>query len=341
MSTNPSARDALLRLGQLLKARGYTFTPTTPLTHQRVLDRDVGPLGAARSARDLRDVLGWSRPFAAGLDVEVEALLAAAGALQTLPDGRHRSLLRCSTLPLPSESSESPDLFRARGKEPGNRYFHSAFPTDDHDAVFFGPDTVRYAGLARRWLLDRSELGPQAGARPLGRVVDVGAGSGAGALSLAPWATSVVLADINAAALELSRVNAAVAGVDAEVVESDVLDGVSGDIDVVISNPPYLVDEKARAYRHGGARGIELGLRILRAALARLTRGGRVLLYTGSPVVDGQNLFLAAALDEVARAHAVCRVEELDPDVFGESLDEPAYADVERIALVGLLVTLR
>jgi hypothetical protein len=29
---------------------------------------------------------------------------------------------------------------------------------------------------------------------------------------------------------------------------------------------------------------------------------------------------------------------ELDPDVFGEDLDEPAYAQVERIALVGAVI---
>lgn len=340
-----TARTALVELSRLLRERGYTFTPATPLTHARVVGRDPG-----RSARDARDVLGWSRPFERGLDVAIEDLLCEADAVDDLPDGRWRSRLRCASLP---SSSEVPAL-----------YFHSAWPTDDKDAVFFGPDTVRYAALARRWLLDRSELGPDAGPKPLGRVVDVGAGSGAGALSLAPWATRVVLADINPAALELSRTNAEAAGLfgarddpadtadtadTAEVVESDVLSGVGGDIDVVISNPPYLVDPAARAYRHGGDRGIELPLRIVREGLARLGSGGRLLVYTGSPVVDGRNLFLDAAhalvaqhhRDRRADRHALVRAEELDPDVFGETLDEPAYADVERIALVGLMVTLR
>jgi len=30
--------------------------------------------------------------------------------------------------------------------------------------------------------------------------------------------------------------------------------------------------------------------------------------------------------------------EEIDPDIFGEELDEPAYADVERIAAVGAVI---
>ena len=58
--------------------------------------------------------------------------------------------------------------------------------------------------------------------------------------------------DINQAALCMTRVNAALAGVDVAAVESDLLSGVPGDFDLIVSNPPYLVDPGARAYRHGG-----------------------------------------------------------------------------------------
>ncbi|MGE0403972.1 MAG: SAM-dependent methyltransferase, partial [Kofleriaceae bacterium] len=33
--------------------------------------------------------------------------------------------------------------------------------------------------------------------------------------------------------------------------------------------------------------------------------------------------------------------EEIDPDVFGEELDTPAYRDVDRIAAVGATIALR
>ena len=55
---------ALLQLGRRLQADGYRFITPTPLTHQRVNQRDEG-----QSADSLRDVFGWSRPFRAGLVV--------------------------------------------------------------------------------------------------------------------------------------------------------------------------------------------------------------------------------------------------------------------------------
>jgi hypothetical protein len=51
-------------------------------------------------------------------------------------------------------------------------------------------------------------------------------------------------------------------------------------------------------------------------------------------VVDGEHVLWRklAPLLEGARLEYV----ELDPDVFGEELERPAYASVERIAVVGL-----
>jgi release factor glutamine methyltransferase len=306
---HPDALIALIALGRLLRERRYRFTTITPASHARVVARP------APARASVRDVLGWSRPFARGtIDVEVERLLDDAGVLQEQPNGLVRARVRASTLD---------DAL----------YVHSAFPTDDVDAVFFGPDTYRYVALLRRWLADADVAGK--------RVVDVGAGSGAGGLSLAHVAREVVLADVNEAALALCDVNARINDIrNVRVVHSDVLAAVDGAIDLVVANPPYLVDARERAYRHGGARGIALSLRILDEALTRLSPGGRCVIYTGSPVVNGASLFVDGACEIVARHSSrarVERVEELDPDVFGEELDAPAYADVERIALVGLL----
>ena len=46
----------------------------------------------------------------------------------------------------------------------------------------------------------------------------------------------------------------------------------------------------------------------------------------------------ADAVVPMLRAHG-CTVayEEIDPDVFGEELDRPAYRHVDRIAVVGLI----
>ena len=65
---------------------------------------------------------------------------------------------------------------------------------------------------------------------------------------------------------------------------------------------------------------------------------GRALLYTGSAIVDGRDALRDALADAVADAGVRMDYRELDPDVFGEDLDEPAYAQVERIALVGAVI---
>jgi hypothetical protein len=116
---------ALHALVSRLRALKYSFTTPTPLTHARVLARKDGV------ARDLRDVFGWSLPFhPAVMPEDIIALLEAGRALTQRGD-LLASTVRVSTL--------------------GEDYFlHSAYPTDQQDAVFFGPDklivTLGYAG---------------------------------------------------------------------------------------------------------------------------------------------------------------------------------------------------
>jgi release factor glutamine methyltransferase len=75
------------------------------------------------------------------------------------------------------------------------------------------------------------------------RVVDVGTGSGAVALALADERPDldVVASDASADALAVARANAARLGLDVTFVEGDLLDG-AGDVDAVVSNPPYVQD---------------------------------------------------------------------------------------------------
>ncbi len=283
----------------------YRFTAVTPETHALVLART-----ASEPARTLRDVFGWNRSFSPDIVPSgVFDLLRAAGACEQLPDGRWRARVRVASV--------------------GHLLFvHSGFPTVEQDAIFFGPDSYRFARAVR-------QLSATAN-----RAVDVGCGSGVGGIVLSHFgelSAPVVLADINPKALELARVNAEHAQVAAEVIESDVLRSVDGPIDLVIANPPYLVDASARAYRHGGgAHGAALSVRIVREGLERLDRdgGGTLLLYTGVAMVDGVDPFLAAIQDDLQSSGAKYSYEELDPDVFGSELREPAYADAERIAAV-------
>ncbi len=112
-------------------------------------------------------------------------------------------------------------------------------------------------------------------------------------------------------------------------------------VDRVIANPPYLVDERARAYRDGGGDfGAALSLRITHEALARLAPGGSLLLYTGAAVVDGVDTFRRDVVPIIEGFNASYTYVEIDPDVFGEELGTSAYAAVDRIAAVALRVTL-
>lgn len=283
----------------------YRFTTVTPTTHALVVERRRG-----EPARTLRDVFGWNLPFQPSiLPTGLLPVMQRAGACEPLAGGAWRATLRVSSV--------------------GHLLFaHSAFPTVEADAVFFGPDSYRFVRAIRQLAATAT------------RAVDVGCGSGVGGIALAHFGSldsPVVLSDINPRALEFSRVNAELACVPAEVTESDVLGGVDGRVDLVVSNPPYLVDRGGRAYRHGGGvHGEGLSQRIVRESLARLDRdgGGSLLLYTGVAIVDGQDPFLASITEDLQRSGAKFSYEELDPDIFGSELSEPAYGDAERIAAV-------
>lgn len=304
--------DALVRLGRLLLARDYSFTTVTPATHaRRLLAR-----GFNAQAHSLRDVFGWNLPFALnGVFAEVAELLDEAGALHTMPS-RHRwsgTMVRSGV------------RFANVG---GHLFVHGSYPTDAADAVFLGPDTIRFCRL-----LDQRTPGS------IGRVLDVGAGSGAAGIMLSARASQVVLADMSHEALRMSRINAAIAGLGrdvVDVVDSDGLRDVDGLFDVIVCNPPYLADPLGRTYRHGGSMGTELAVRFVEEALQRLTSTGRLIVYAGTPFVDGRDLFRDAVTPLLgSRAFSY---GEIDPDVFGEEIGEGAYLDVERIAVVALEV---
>jgi release factor glutamine methyltransferase len=216
----------------------------------------------------------------------------------------------------------------------GHLFVHSAYPTLAEDAVFFGPDTYRFCN----YLAAEAQRAPK-----FERAVDIGCGSGAGGIVAAAYAERVVLTDVNREALRFAEVNAVLAGIENEIelVESDVLASVPSPIDLVLANPPYMVDHASRAYRSGGGSfGEALAVRIARESLARLEPGGRLMLYTGAAVVDGVDTFLEAVRVVCDEARAEWRYRELDPDVFGEEIAQnDAYARVERIAAVALTAT--
>jgi methylase of polypeptide subunit release factors len=298
--------DALVALLRALEACGYDFVTTTPATHGRYLKRR----GDA-PARTLRDVLGWSMPFSA--EVVPQDLLDLMERAEAVVEenGVWRSRYRVARVA-------------------GHLFLHSAFPTDDENAVFLGPDTYRFVRFV------------EAGADPRAkRLVDMGAGTGAGAISAAALMpnTQLILIDANPEALRLARVNAEAAGVEVEAIEGDTLDAVAGELDLVIANPPFIADAARLLYRHGGdMHGAQVSLDWALAAAGRLAPGGRMLLYTGSAIVDGGDALREALVDRLPALGCTLTYREIDPDIFGEMLDAPAYDGVERIAAVGAVI---
>jgi methylase of polypeptide subunit release factors len=299
--------SAALRLLQALDSGGYDFVTVTPESHRRVVARP-----SMRQAKDLRGIFGWSLPFAESLPgPELFALLREARLLQETAAG-WKSKVRVSRVH-------------------GHLFLHSAFPTDSDDSVFLGPDTLRFVDFLR------SELRPGEARR----LVDIGAGAGVGGIIAAQLAGTprVELGDINPRALSHARVNAAHAGVEVVTIESSGVDAIEPGFDLVISNPPFIFEENAPAYRQGGGmHGAELSRDWTVDAARKLAPGGLILLYTGSAIVDGKDELRAALERELPALRCSLRWRELDPDIFGEELEKPAYEQVERIAAIGAVV---
>ena len=302
----PAPGDAaLLELLSRLEAAGYDFVSPTPAVHGLVARRR-----RADEADLLRDVLGWGRAFHAEtapawlLDV-----LTEADALREDADGL-RARLRVSRLD-------------------GRLHLHSASSADEQ-AVFLGPDSYRYVRFLRQALSGVSWR----------KALEIGVGAGAGALAIAALdpEAGVVATDINPQALRLCRLNARHARLPIDLRPGGF--PAEGVWDLIAANPPYMAGRSGRLYRDGGGQyGAEVALEWAKEALYRLAPGGRLLLYTGAPVVTGQDLVRTALATLAGRRGARLVYEEIDPDVFGASLARASYAEVERIAAVGAVVT--
>ena len=126
----------------------------TPLSHERILKRKKVQ---SSEPKTLQDIFGWNLPFSAkDLDQVLFPLLMQAELIQAENDS-FVSKIRVASL--------EDELF-----------IHSAYPTVENDAVFFGPDTYRFYYHFKQYLNHH--------AQPLQRCVELCCGSSAAAIQL-------------------------------------------------------------------------------------------------------------------------------------------------------------
>jgi release factor glutamine methyltransferase len=171
---------------------------------------------------------------------------------------------------------------------------------------------VRSAGGVRRVLRRSGGSAP-----PLSRVLDIGTGSGAIALSLLREgvAKKAVGVDVSRDALEQAAENARLLGLEARLelrcVETSPWEAVGSDelFDAIVSNPPYVEDADLETLsvevRHhdprealsGGADGLDVVRLVVAGANPHLTAGGAVFLEVGSRQGERVRELLAEAAD--------------------------------------------
>jgi len=262
-----------------------------------------------------------ARLASAGIEtsqLDAQVLLAEAAHV-------NRAALLAGSIKMTSEITARFERFIARrvAREPvayivGRREFYSLEFSVTPDVLIPRPQTETVVDAALDFIAGR----------PRARVLDIGTGSGAIAIAVAANApqASVVATDISPPALAVARRNAARNRVAEGIrfVRGDIFQPTDdapalGTFDLVISNPPYIVDAEVAGLERdvrdfephlalrGGPDGVDFFRRIARDAGRHLADDGLLVLEVGA----GQDIAVAEILDK-AGLHPVRVINDLD-----------------------------
>jgi hypothetical protein len=127
---------------------------------------------------------------------------------------------------------------------------------------------------------------------PVGRALDLGSGCGVQALHLAGHAEHVVATDVNARALWVTRLNAALNEVEVDVRDGSFFEPVAGErFDLISTNPPFVISPatgERLVYRDSGLPGDGVVEHIVRTGPDHLAEGGWLQVLANWSILAGQ-----------------------------------------------------
>ena len=191
-------------------------------------------------------------------------------------------------------------------RKPDTLYLASDFGTLTRPEVLDG-DFVLGLGGAGRTLI---EITPR---EAVTTAADIGTGCGIQALALALHADTVIATYISERALEFTRLNAQINGIDnIETRQGSLLEPLRGQtVDLLVTNPPFVITPQAARgqfeYRDGGMPGDQLMRSLVRDIPQHLADGGQAAMLgnweVGQPDAEaGPSAWHKAAQDEAASA---------------------------------------
>lgn len=191
-------------------------------------------------------------------------------------------------------------------RKPDTLYLASDFGTLTRSEVLDG-DFVLGLGGAGRTLI---EITPR---EAVTTAADIGTGCGIQALALALHADRVIATDISERALEFTRLNAQINGINnIETRQGSLLEPLCGQtVDLLVTNPPFVITPQAARgqfeYRDGGMPGDQLMRSLVRDIPHHLSDGGQAAMLgnweVGQPDAEaGPAAWHKAAQNEAASA---------------------------------------